>query len=96
MPTGEPPSLEAPPGSCDTHIHIVGPLTRYPIPAEALLEDYLAMLDRIGVERAVVVQPSTYGTENTVARWRPSGGWARALAAWRRSTTPWPSRSWSD
>lgn len=66
-----PPKLKAPPGACDTHIHVVGPLERFPIPPEAaikpgewLLETYLAMLDRIGVARAVVVQPSTYGSDN--------------------------------
>ena len=83
------PKLKAPPGACDTHIHIVGPLDRFPIPPEAAikpgewtLEAYLAMLDRIGVERAVVVQPSTYGTDNacTVEAVERMGGRARGVA----------------
>jgi D-galactarolactone isomerase len=83
------PKLKAPPGACDTHIHIVGPLDRYPIPPEAaikpgawLLEAYLAMLDRIGVERAVVVQPSTYGADNacTLEAVRRMGPRARGVA----------------
>ncbi len=81
--------LKAPPGACDTHIHIVGPLERYPIPPEAAikpgewrLESYLAMLDRIGVERAVVVQPSTYGTDNacTLEAVKRMGPRARGVA----------------
>jgi predicted TIM-barrel fold metal-dependent hydrolase len=31
-----------------------------------LLPDYLAMLETLGIERAVLVQPSVYGTDNTV------------------------------
>ncbi len=90
------PQLKAPPGSCDTHIHIVGPLDRFPIPPEAVikppeatLEAFLAMLDRIGVERAVVVQPSTYGTDNacTVEAVRRMGPRARGVATLDASVT---------
>lgn len=35
-------------------------------PPDCLLPDYLYMLDRLGVERAVLVQPSVYGNDNTV------------------------------
>ena len=56
------PKLKAPPGSCDTHIHLVGPLDRFPIPPEAAIKppeatlvDFLAMLDRLGLERTVDV-----------------------------------------
>ncbi|MEE8434010.1 MAG: amidohydrolase family protein [bacterium] len=65
------PRLKAPPGACDTHMHIYGTPERFPFapgpahkPPPAPVEDYLAMLDRIGVERAVVVQPAGYGTDN--------------------------------
>lgn len=61
------------PGSCDSHAHVVGPHSRYPraggrqgvVPPEALLEDYKHMLSALGIERAVLVQPSVYGTDNT-------------------------------
>ena len=59
--------------ACDTHAHICGPIERYPYaerrvytPPDALLPAYRHMLDALGVERAVLVQPSVYGTDNTV------------------------------
>ena len=35
------------------------------VPHECLLPDYIRMLRAIGCERAVLVQPSVYGTDNT-------------------------------
>jgi len=68
------PALEAPPGACDTHCHIFGPADRFPFaatrrytPPTAPLEHYLQMLDAIGVERGVVVQPNAHGTDNRVS-----------------------------
>ncbi|MDH3261983.1 MAG: amidohydrolase family protein [Acidimicrobiia bacterium] len=59
--------------SCDSHAHILGPKELYGYspariytPPDCLLPDYLHMLDRLGIERAVLVQPSVYGTDNTV------------------------------
>ena len=67
------PRLKLPPRSCDTHAHIMGPRTRHAYsparvytPPDCLLPDYLKMLARLGVECAVLVQPSVYGTDNTV------------------------------
>jgi predicted TIM-barrel fold metal-dependent hydrolase len=60
-----------PPGTCDTHAHIVGPQQAFPYdpkrrytPPDALVPDYLKMLRTLGVERAVLVQPSVYMTDN--------------------------------
>ena len=57
--------------SCDTHAHVCGPPSRYAYspariytPPDALYPSYRAMLDTLGVERAVLVQPSVYGTDN--------------------------------
>jgi D-galactarolactone isomerase len=67
-----PPRLapHLPPRACDSHIHIFGP--QYPIaktavaqPPDAPLAAYLAVRDRLGLERAVVVQPTHYGSDNT-------------------------------
>ena len=65
------PQLQAPPGACDTHIHIYGPGNRYPVAATNVLpvpkasaEDYLAVMTRLNLSRAVVVQPSAYGSDN--------------------------------
>ena len=35
-------------------------------PPDALLPDYVHMLKTVGVSRHVLVQPSVYGTDNTV------------------------------
>jgi predicted TIM-barrel fold metal-dependent hydrolase len=66
------PKLRLPPQSCDTHAHIMGPKARYSYspariytPPDCLVNDYLHMLDTIGVERGVLVQPSVYGTDNS-------------------------------
>jgi len=67
------PRLALPAMSCDTHAHILGPAARYAYsptrvytPPDCLLPDYRHMLDTLGVARAVLVQPSVYGTDNTV------------------------------
>jgi predicted TIM-barrel fold metal-dependent hydrolase len=58
---------------CDCHIHIVGPIGRYPQTAtrtyqaaEAPLAALRAHGAACGVTRFVVVQPSFYGTDNTL------------------------------
>jgi len=60
-----------PKNSCDVHAHVCGPRDRYPLvanrlynPPVASLEDYRQMLDKLGIDRAVLVQPSVYGTDN--------------------------------
>ena len=66
------PAWSLPRLACDCHAHICGPRSRYAYdvkrvytPADALLPDYHHMLATLGVERAVLVQPSVYGTDNT-------------------------------
>jgi predicted TIM-barrel fold metal-dependent hydrolase len=58
---------------CDSHVHIVGPPDRYPqVPERTYLADVatLRQLERVSATRAVrhyvIVQPSFYGTDNTV------------------------------
>ncbi|MEQ1773327.1 MAG: amidohydrolase family protein [Burkholderiales bacterium] len=67
------PKLSLPKLSCDTHAHILGPIARYAYsparvytPPDCLLGDYRTMLGALGVDRAVLVQPSVYGSDNTV------------------------------
>ena len=67
------PRIALPPLSCDCHAHICGPESRYRYapdriytPPDALVPAYLGMLATLGVERAVLVQPSVYGADNTV------------------------------
>jgi D-galactarolactone isomerase len=63
------PKLQTPEGACDTHMHIYD--SRYPTaptaaftPPDALVADYQAVKRRLGLSRTIVVQPSTYGTDN--------------------------------
>src|SRR6185436_16787534 len=65
------PGIKLPPGATDCHAHICGPAARYEYfdgriytPPDCLPADYRKMLDTLGVERAVLVQPSVYGTDN--------------------------------
>lgn len=83
------PKRGLPRRSCDTHAHIMGPMARYAYaparvytPPDCLLSDYLHMLDTLGVERAVLVQPSVYGTDNTVMleAMKTAGGRLRGVA----------------
>lgn len=66
------PRLQMPPLACDTHAHVCGPSTRYPYwsgrvytPPDCLLADYRRVLSTLGVERAVLVQPSVYAADNS-------------------------------
>src|SRR5690349_9998516 len=68
-----PKRLRLPAFACDCHAHILGPAAHYAYssarvytPPDCLLPDYRHMLKTLGVERAVLVQPSVYGTDNTV------------------------------
>ena len=60
-----------PHGACDCHAHVFGPRARFPLieapdydPPEAPLAAYLALLDRLGLDRGVAVQAGVYGTDN--------------------------------
>lgn len=70
-----------PAGTCDTHMHVFGPPERFPLspergytPAAVTLDDYEPVMQALGIDRAVLVQPSVYGTDNAalleaLARW---------------------------
>lgn len=67
------PGFRLPERTCDCHIHVFGPARRYPLtprreytPAEAMLLDYRRLMDAYGIGRAVLVQPSVYGIDNTL------------------------------
>ena len=75
----DPAPRKLPPGTCDTHFHVFGPQSRYPMdprrnytPHECSLDDY----------RGVIVQPSVYGTDNraTLDGLRAGGANFRAIA----------------
>ena len=73
MSATRPPKQKAPALTCDCHFHIFGPYDRFPLsagrtydPPPALVPDYLAMADAVGIQRMVVVQASVSGTDNAV------------------------------
>jgi len=72
-PKPRPARFAVPPGACDCHAHVFGPGGRYPFtphslytPADALPADYRHMLAAIGMQRGVLVQPSTASQTSAV------------------------------
>lgn len=67
--TSKPPRLKAPKGACDTHMHFYN--ARFPTapsalmtPDDAWIDDYRKVQAHLGLDRVVVVQPTTYGRDN--------------------------------
>jgi predicted TIM-barrel fold metal-dependent hydrolase len=65
------PRFALPPGATDTHFHLFGPASRYPLvevreytPPLVAPEDARHFFATLGIERAVVIQPSVYGDDN--------------------------------
>ena len=65
------PKIAFPKGAVDCHAHVCGPDNQFPYaneriytPPDATLEQYELLLNMLGVDRAVLVQPSVYGTDN--------------------------------
>ena len=59
----------------DCHAHVFGPYDRFPLapdrsytPPEAPLEQYLALLERLGLSHGVLVHPSAYGEDYSLLR----------------------------
>jgi predicted TIM-barrel fold metal-dependent hydrolase len=65
------PKIQFPKGAVDCHAHVCGPESRFPYaderiytPPDATLENYKDLLNQLRVDRAVLVQPSVYGSDN--------------------------------
>ena len=89
------PKVAAPPNAWDCHAHIFGPVEQYPLipgrtytPPQASIQAYQRMLSALGLDRAVIVQPSVYGTDNrcTYDAVAASGGRWRGIAVVDAST----------
>jgi len=66
------PDYSAPPGACDSHCHVFGPGAVFPFaatrkytPPDSPKENLKTLHDVLGFERAVIVQASCHGTDNT-------------------------------
>jgi len=66
------PKYAPPPGACDGHCHIFGPASRFPYapdrrytPHDAGRETLAALHRHLGLSRAVLVQASCHGTDNS-------------------------------
>jgi predicted TIM-barrel fold metal-dependent hydrolase len=65
------PRFKIPSGATDTHFHLFGPMQKYPLvdlreynPPLATPEMAREAFGRLGIQRAVVIQPSVYGGDN--------------------------------
>ncbi len=92
------PKLLAPAGTADCHIHIYGAADKYPVaptspfaPPHAPVANYRKVMQRLGIEHAVIVQPAGYGADNrcTLDALDEFGGVARAVV----TVTPETPRS---
>ena len=68
------PKFKLPPLACDAHTHIFGPGDKYPYapgrpytPPDAPLEAFQELHQKLGIERAVIVNASAHGADNRVA-----------------------------
>ncbi|MCA3378631.1 MAG: amidohydrolase family protein [Roseomonas sp.] len=80
------PVFLLPRSACDTHVHIWGPFDRFPLakgapytPPERTSDDLLALHERLGVDRAVIVQTTVYKADNRAML----DGIARSNGRWR-------------
>jgi predicted TIM-barrel fold metal-dependent hydrolase len=67
-----PTAFTPPPGACDAHCHIFGPAAQFPFaperaytPPDAGLDLFQRLQGRLGLSRAVFVQASCHGTDNS-------------------------------
>ena len=71
-PNPKKPDHALPPDACDAHCHVFGPAARFPfaststyVPVDAPKETLFRRHRHLGISRAVVVQASCHGTDNT-------------------------------
>lgn len=89
------PGERLPSGSCDCHFHVFEEVSRYPLasprsytPADAPLASYRRMMVATGIERAILVQPSVYGSDHRLYTHllQAHGDWMRGVAVVRGDT----------
>ena len=67
------PTLTLPDGATDCHVHVFGPVARFPYapesgfkPGDAPKEALFALHDMLGIDRCVIVQSGCHGHDNSV------------------------------
>jgi predicted TIM-barrel fold metal-dependent hydrolase len=84
-----PIQFNVPDKACDCHVHVFGDASRFPFaasrtytPESASAADLLAVHRALHISRAVIVQPSVYGTDNscTIDAMKQYGAGARGIA----------------
>ena len=67
-----PTAFTPPPLACDANCHVFGPAERFPFspertytPPDSGVEDFARLQDRLGLSRAVFVQASCHGSDNS-------------------------------
>lgn len=67
-----PRSFTPPPGACDAHCHVFGPAEKFPFaptraytPPDSGIDKFEELQDTLGLSRAVFVQASCHGTDNS-------------------------------
>lgn len=72
-PAPRPIDFQMPEGAWDTHFHVFGPTSVFPYserrlytPPDAPYEDYVALMDALGIARGVCVHPNLHGSDNSV------------------------------
>ncbi|MEK9684089.1 MAG: amidohydrolase family protein [Rhodospirillaceae bacterium] len=88
-PNTKKPNFIAPPNACDAHCHIFGPAAKFPFaegrtytPPDSPFEAFQDLQNTLGLSRAVIVQATCHGTDNTVTldAIERSGGRYRGVA----------------
>lgn len=83
------PDYRPPAGACDAHCHVFGPADKFPYhpkrsytPPDAPVEKLRDLHAKLGIQRAVIVQASCHGTDNTAMldAIASSGGSYRGIA----------------
>ena len=66
------PKFQPPPLACDAHCHVFGPAAKFHFapnrsytPPDAPFEDFQKLQSILGLERAVIVQATCHGTDNS-------------------------------
>ena len=86
LPTPSAAQIRLPANACDTHVHVFGPVARFPYastrsftPVEAPKEKLFALHKQMGIDRCVIVQSMIHGLDNAVVADAIAAGQGRYL-----------------